>query len=123
MNDPATRLFSDVSFSDVFFSIRSERGHPPLLSENRLPKVETCLLIMSFPSQNCQTQLLNVIMVLQTSGVGEAFNSKILTLRPWNKDLWSKKGALGNCEVTGFFLQHSLEPVFYLQADKSHCSA
>lgn len=109
-------------FRCLFLSTRSERSLPPLASGNRLPKVETFLLLKSFPSQNCQPELLNVIMVLQPSIAGEAFDSKILTLRPWKKDLWSKKGALGDCEVTGFVLQHSLEPAFCLPAAKSHCS-
>lgn len=115
-------IFRCVCFSDVFFSIGFERGFPPLALENRLPKVETFLLIKPFPSQNCQTGFLNVIMVLQPSEVGEAFDSKILPLKPWKKDLRSKKGALCNCEVTSFVLQHSLEPAFCLHAAKSHCS-
>lgn len=110
------------SFSDVFFCISFERGLPPLASESRLSKVETFFQIKSFPSQKCQTQLSNVIMVLQPSRVREAFDSNILMLRPWKKDLRSKQGALGNCEMTGFALQHSLEPAFCLQAAKSHCS-
>lgn len=122
MKDPATRLFTDLSFSDVFYSVSFGRGVPPLVSENRLPKVETFLQKKSFPSQNCQTRLLNAKMVLQTSRVGEALDSKILTLRPWKKDLRSMEGALGNCEGSGFVLQHSLEPAFCLQAAKSPCS-
>lgn len=47
MNAPATRLFSDVSFSDVFFSISFERCLPLLASRNKLPKVETFLQIFS----------------------------------------------------------------------------
>lgn len=53
---------------------------------------------------------------------GNYLTQKILTPRPWKKDLRTKKGVFGNCEVTGFVLQHSLEPAFCLQGAKSHCS-
>lgn len=92
VNAPATRLFSDVSFSDVFFSISFETCLPPLASENKLPKVETFLQRKFFPSQKCQTQSLNVIMVIWPPRVGEAISRKILKLRPWVKNLRSKQG-------------------------------
>lgn len=92
MNAPATRLFSDVSFSDVFFSVSFETRLPPLASENKLPKVETFLQRKFFPSQKCQTQSLNVIMTIWPPRVGEAISRKILKLRPWVKNLRSKQG-------------------------------
>lgn len=116
-NDPDTRLLLRCVFLHKLWKRSST-----ISIRKQTAKVETFFQIKSFPSQKCQTQLLNVIMVLQPSRVREAFDPNILMLSPWKKDLRSKQGALGNCEMTGFVLQHLLEPAFCLQAAKSHCS-
>lgn len=121
MNDPATRLISDVSFSDVLFSISFERGLPPLASENRLPKVETFLLIKSLPVRIVRHSSWMIYWCYNLLEKG-----KHLTQNPDTKALEEgfeeQEGVFGNCEVTGFVLQHSLEPAFCLQAAKGHCS-
>lgn len=91
MNDSATTLFSDVSFSDVFYSISFERCLSPLASENKLPKFEISLQIMFSPSQKCQTQSLSEIsesMVTRPPKVREEISTKIL--KAWVKDLRSE---------------------------------
>lgn len=93
MNVSATKLFSDVSFSDVFFSVSFEICLSPLASENKLPRFEISLQIMFSPSQKCQTQSLNEISewtVIRPPKVREAISTKMLKLRPWVKDLRSE---------------------------------
>lgn len=119
MNVPATRLFSDVSFSDVLFSISFKRRLPLLASRNKLPKVEIFLQIKSFPSEECQTQPLNIKTVIAPM-VREAISKKVLKIRPWVKDLRGKKGALGNFKGAPFVLHHSQAPAFGHRAAKTH---